>query len=69
MNGVNLGGWLVLEVFIAPDMFANASTVKPYRSPRMPAGVNHEGFAYACCLLPEGFRASTSTDSDSDSVS
>ena len=40
MNGVSLGGWLVLEVFLAPDMFKNASTVMPYRSPRIPAGYN-----------------------------
>ena len=40
MNGVSMGGWLVLEDFLAPDMFANASKVMPYRSPRIPAGYN-----------------------------
>ena len=40
MQGVNLGGWLVIEQFLAPDMYANATTQKPYYSPRIPNGVN-----------------------------
>ncbi len=40
MNGVSMGGWLVLEDFLAPEMFKNASKVSPYRSPRIPAGYN-----------------------------
>ncbi len=30
MNGVNLGGWLVLESFLSPEMFVNASTTVPF---------------------------------------
>ena len=42
MNGVNLGGWLVIEEFLSPDMYKNTTTMKPYRSPRIPGGVNFQ---------------------------
>ena len=41
----------MLEMFIAPEMWKNASTVKPYKSPRIPdGGVNFEECAY--CVPP-----------------
>ena len=30
MNGMNLGGWLVIEQFLAPEMYANASKTVPW---------------------------------------
>jgi hypothetical protein len=57
MQGVNLGGWLVIEEFLAPDMYANATTQKPYHSPRIPNGVNIQ----ECVAFPrekEGRRPS-----------
>ncbi len=41
MNGVNLGGWLVLESFLSPEMFANASTTTPFK-PNDALGVTGE---------------------------
>ena len=49
MNGVSMGGWLVLEDFLAPEMFKNASKMTPYRSPRIPAGYNANKCARAPC--------------------
>ncbi len=30
MNGMNLGGWLVIEQFLAPEMYKNASKTVPW---------------------------------------
>ncbi len=60
MQGVNLGGWLVIEQFLAPDMYANATTMKPYYSPRIPNGVNLQ----ECAAFP--FPRKRGPDPDAD---
>jgi aryl-phospho-beta-D-glucosidase BglC (GH1 family) len=47
MNGVNLGGWLVLESFLSPEMFDNTSTTVPFGDNPPGVGVTGE---YQLCL-------------------
>jgi hypothetical protein len=42
MNGMNLGGWLVIEQFLAPEMYANASTTVPWGPNPLTFGVYGE---------------------------
>ena len=41
MNGMNLGGWLVIEEFLAPEMYYNATMTVPWVGP---FGANPAGF-------------------------